>query len=63
MHDWARTHDSLAVDAPMKILCLQDEKMKPGDRWLWKYLPGNNDELDFVGTTGPRTVFNTGSSA
>lgn len=35
----------------MKILCLLDEAVKPGDRWLWKYLAGNNDELDFVGTT------------
>ena len=41
----------------MKILCLLDGKMKPGDRWLWKYLPGNNDELDFVGTTGAADRF------
>jgi glycosyltransferase involved in cell wall biosynthesis len=41
----------------MKILCLLDEKMKPGDRWLWKYLPGNNDELDFLGTTGAADRF------
>jgi hypothetical protein len=32
----------------MKILCLIDNEIKPGDRWLWKYLPSNNDELDFV---------------
>jgi len=44
--------DSLTVEPPLKILCLLDEKVKPGDRWLWKYLPGNNDELDFVGNTG-----------
>jgi glycosyltransferase involved in cell wall biosynthesis len=32
----------------MKILCLLDEVVQPGDRWLWKYLPANNDELDFL---------------
>jgi glycosyltransferase involved in cell wall biosynthesis len=36
----------------MKILCLLDGVVKPGDRWLWKYLPSNNDELDFLVTTG-----------
>jgi glycosyltransferase involved in cell wall biosynthesis len=36
----------------MKILCLIDNKIKPGDRWLWKYLPSNTDELDFVVATG-----------
>lgn len=36
----------------MKILCLIDNKIKPGDRWLWKYLPSNNDELDFVIASG-----------
>ena len=36
----------------MKILCLLDGVVKPGDRWLWKYLPSNNDELDFVIATG-----------
>src|SRR3990172_7064223 len=36
----------------MKILCLLDGYVKPGDRWLWKYLPGNDDELDFLVTTG-----------
>lgn len=36
----------------MKILCLIDNYVKPGDRWLWKYLPSNNDELDFVVATG-----------
>lgn len=39
------------VEANVRILCLLDEAVKPGDRWLWKYLAGNNDELDFVGTT------------
>jgi glycosyltransferase involved in cell wall biosynthesis len=34
----------------MKILCLLDGVVKPGDRWLWKYLPSNNDELDFLVT-------------
>ena len=36
----------------MKILCLLDNVVKPGDRWLWKYLPSNTDELDFVVATG-----------
>lgn len=36
----------------MKILCLIDTYVKPGDRWLWKYLPGNNDEIDFLVTSG-----------
>ena len=35
----------------MKILCLIDNEVKPGDRWLWNYLP-NNDELDFLVATG-----------
>jgi glycosyltransferase involved in cell wall biosynthesis len=28
-----------------------DGYVKPGDRWLWKYLPENNDELDFLVTS------------
>jgi glycosyltransferase involved in cell wall biosynthesis len=36
----------------MKILCLIDNEVKPGDRWLWKYLPSNDDEIDFVVATG-----------
>jgi glycosyltransferase involved in cell wall biosynthesis len=36
----------------MKILCLINNKVKPGDRWLWNYLPSNNDEVDFVIATG-----------
>jgi glycosyltransferase involved in cell wall biosynthesis len=36
----------------MKILCLLDNEIKPGDRWLWNYLPANNDELDFVVASG-----------
>jgi glycosyltransferase involved in cell wall biosynthesis len=36
----------------MKILCLIDTEVKPGDRWLWKYLPDNSDEVDFLFTTG-----------
>ena len=36
----------------MKILCLLDNVVKPGDRWLWKYLPSSNDELDFLVATG-----------
>jgi glycosyltransferase involved in cell wall biosynthesis len=41
----------------MKILCLLDGVVKPGDRWLWKYLPGNTDELDFLVTSGPADRF------
>jgi len=36
----------------MKILCLINNEVKPGDRWLWKYLPSNNDEIDFIVATG-----------
>ncbi|SRR6266496_5962725 len=36
----------------MKVLCLLNNEVKPGDRWLWKYLPSNTDELDFVIATG-----------
>ena len=36
----------------MKILCLINNEVNPGDRWLWKYLPSNNDQLDFVVATG-----------
>src|SRR5688500_3485285 len=36
----------------MKILCLLDSVVKPGDRWLWNYLPSNHDEVDFLVTTG-----------
>gem|GEM_PF-794829 len=35
----------------MKILCLLDNEIKPGDRWLWNYLPSNNDVVDFLVTT------------
>jgi glycosyltransferase involved in cell wall biosynthesis len=41
----------------MKILCLLDGVVKPGDRWLWKYLPSNNDELDFLVTGGAADRF------
>ncbi len=36
----------------MKILCLLDNYVKPGNRWLWNYLPDNKDELDFLVTSG-----------
>lgn len=36
----------------MKILCLLDNVVKPGDRWLWNYLPSNTDEVDFVIASG-----------
>lgn len=32
----------------MKLLCLLGGVVKPGDRWLWKYLPSNNNEPDFL---------------
>lgn len=35
----------------MKVLCLLDNLLRPGDRWLWNYLPSNNDEVDFLVTT------------
>jgi glycosyltransferase involved in cell wall biosynthesis len=41
----------------MKILCLIDNVVKPGDRWLWKYLPGNGDELDFLVAPGASDRF------
>ena len=36
----------------MKVLCLLDGVVKPHDRWLWKYLPSNTDEVDFLVTPG-----------
>lgn len=41
----------------MKILCLLDSVVKPGDRWLWKYLPSNDDEIDFIFTSGASDRF------
>ena len=41
----------------MKILCLIDNVVKPGDRWLWKFLPSNNDELEFLVTAMPTDRF------
>lgn len=41
----------------MKILCLLDNVVKPGDRWLWKYLPSNTDEVDFLVVRGPADRF------
>lgn len=41
----------------MKILCLLDSVVKPGDRWLWKYLPSNTDEVDFLVARGPADRF------
>lgn len=41
----------------MKILCLLDNVVKPGDRWLWKYLPSNNDEIDFLVAIPPADRF------
>ena len=36
----------------MKILCLIDSEIKPGDRWFWNYLPSSNDEVDFLVSRG-----------
>jgi glycosyltransferase involved in cell wall biosynthesis len=41
----------------VKILCLLDNVVEPGHRWLWKYLPGNNDELEFLTTRGAADRF------
>lgn len=34
----------------MRLLCLVDFNIKDGDRWLWSFLPGNTDEVDFITT-------------
>lgn len=36
----------------MRLLCLLDGIVKPGDRWLWNYLPSSGDEVDFLVTPG-----------
>lgn len=41
----------------MKILCLIDNVVKPGDRWLWNYLPSNDDEVDFLISSMPTDRF------
>lgn len=41
----------------MKILFLIDNEVKPGDRWLWKYLPSNTDELEFLVIRPPADRF------
>lgn len=35
----------------MKILCLLDNVVKPGDQWLWNDLPSHNDQVDFIWVT------------
>ena len=35
----------------MKVLCLLD-RIRPDDRWLWKYLPDNTDQVDFLYAQG-----------
>lgn len=30
------------------FLCVLDSPVRPGDRWLWNYLPGNDDQVDFA---------------
>lgn len=37
----------------MRVLCLLDSVVRPGDRWLWDYLPPNDDEVDLVWVTAP----------
>lgn len=32
----------------MKILCLTDFVISPGQRWLWDSVPGNQDQIDFL---------------
>jgi len=32
----------------MKILCLTDFPLNPPDRWIWNYLDGAQDEVDFL---------------
>ncbi len=34
----------------MKILCLTDFTIPTGQRWLWDYVPGNQDQVDFLDT-------------
>jgi len=35
----------------LKVLCLLDSVVEPGDRWLWNYLPATHDQVDFLYTT------------
>jgi len=35
----------------VKILCLTDFPVQPGDRWFWGYIPGNTDVVDFLYTS------------
>jgi hypothetical protein len=32
----------------VKILCVLDSVVRPGDRWLWNYLPDWGDQVDFA---------------
>ncbi len=32
----------------MKILCLTDFQITPGQRWLWDNVPGNQDQVEFL---------------
>jgi len=36
----------------VKVLCLTDFPVKPGDRWLWNDLPQANDQVDFLWVKG-----------
>jgi len=35
----------------VKILCLTDFPVLPGDRWFWRYVPEKQDTVDFLSTT------------
>lgn len=41
----------------MKVLCLVDWPMYPGSRWLWDYVPGNTDSVDFATILPPADRF------
>lgn len=32
----------------MRVLCLLDSPLRPGDRWLWNYLPEARDQVRFM---------------
>lgn len=41
----------------MKVLCVTDWPIPPGDRWLWNYLPESADTVDFVSIKPPSDRF------
>jgi glycosyltransferase involved in cell wall biosynthesis len=32
----------------MKVLCLIDSPVRPGDNWIWDYIANHDDQVDFV---------------